>query len=116
MIHGSTGDIELTWNDKTATTVIDFASDYKDYLNKKDNVPNEKTYTFGLQIYKNNLVYAFKEGAINLDGKNVSLNWAGAGGDNTITSNENLAGKKVKLTFTSSDNEKSITCKAEIVK
>lgn len=115
-IKGSTGDIELTWNGKTATTVIDFASDYKDYWNKKDNVPNEKTYTFGLQIYKNNWVYAFKEGAINLDGKDVSLNWAGAGGNNTITSNENLAGKKVKLTFTSSDNEKSITCKAEFVK
>lgn len=116
-IQGSTGDIELTWNGKTATTVIDFASDYKDYWNQKDNVPNEKTYTFGLQIYKNNWVYAFKEGAINLDGKDVSLNWAGAGGNNTITSNENLAGKKVKLTFTSSaDNEKSITCKAEFVK
>lgn len=115
-IKGSTGDIELTWNGKTATTVIDFASDYKDYWNQKDNVPNEKTYTFGLQIYKNNWVYAFKEGAINLDGKDVSLNWAGAGGNNTITSNENLAGKKVKLTFTSSDNEKSITCKAEFVK
>ena len=115
-IQGSTGDIELTWNGKTATTVIDFASDYKDYWNQKDNVPNEKTYTFGLQIYKNNWVYAFKEGAIKLDGKNVSLNWAGAGGNNTITSNEKLAGKKVKLTFTSSDNEKSITCKAEIVK
>lgn len=114
-IQGSTGDIELTWNGKTATTVIDFASDYKDYWNQKDNVPNEKTYTFGLQIYKNNWVYAFKEGAINLDGKDVSLNWAGAGGNNTITSNENLAGKKVKLTFTS-DNEKSVTCKAEIVK
>lgn len=115
-INGSTGDIELTWNGKTATTVIDFASDYKDFWNMKDNVPNEKTYTFVLQIYKNNGVYAFKEGAINLDGKDVSLNWAGAGGNNTITSNENLAGKKVKLTFTSSDNEKSITCKAEIVK
>lgn len=115
-INGSTGDIELTWNGETATTVIDFASDYKDYWNQKDNVPNEKTYTFGLQIYKNNWVYAFKEGAINLDGKDVSLNWAGAGGNNTITSNENLAGKKVKLTFTSSDNEKSITCKAEFVK
>ena len=115
-IQGSTGDIELTWNGKTATTVIDFASDYKDYWNQKDNVPNEKTYTFGLQIYKNNWVYAFKEGAIKLDGKDVSLNWAGAGGNNTITSNENLAGKKVKLTFTSSDNEKSITCKAEVVK
>lgn len=115
-IQGSTGDIELTWNGKTATTVIDFASDYKDWWNQKDNVPNEKTYTFGLQIYKNNWVYAFKEGAINLDGKDVSLNWAGAGGNNTITSNENLAGKKVKLTFTSSDNEKSITCKAEFVK
>ena len=115
-IQGSTGVIELTWNGKTATTVIDFASDYKDYWNQKDNVPNEKTYTFGLQIYKNNWVYAFKEGAINLDGKDVSLNWAGAGGNNTITSNENLAGKKVKLTFTSSDNEKSITCKAEFVK
>lgn len=116
-IQGSTGDIELTWNGKTATTVIDFASDYKDYWNQEDNVPNEKTYTFGLQIYKNNWVYAFKEGAIKLDGKNVSLNWAGAGGNNTITSNENLAGKKVKLTFTSSeDNEKSITCKAEFVK
>ena len=114
-IQGSTGDIELTWNGKTATTVIDFASDYKDYWNQKDNVPNEKTYTFGLQIYKNNWVYAFKEGAIKLDGKNVSLNWAGAGGNNTITSNEKLAGKKVKLTFTS-DNEKSVTCKAEIVK
>ena len=114
-IRGSTGDIELTWNGKTATTVIDFASDYKDYWNQKDNVPNEKTYTFGLQIYKNNWVYAFKEGAINLDGKDVSLNWAGAGGYNTITSNEKLAGKKVKLTFTS-DNEKSVTCKAEIVK
>lgn len=115
-ISGSTGDIELTWDGKTATTVIDFASDYKDYWNKEDNVPNEKTYTFGLQIYKNNWVYAFKEGAINLDGKDVSLNWAGAGGNNKITSNENLAGKKVKLTFTSSDNEKSITCKAEFVK
>lgn len=115
-IQGSTGDIELTWNGKTATTVIDFASDYKDWWNQEDNVPNEKTYTFGLQIYKNNWVYAFKEGAINLDGKDVSLNWAGAGGNNTITSNENLAGKKVKLTFTSSDNEKSITCKAEFVK
>lgn len=115
-IQGSTGDIELTWNGKTATTVIDFASDYKDWWNQKDDVPNEKTYTFGLQIYKNNWVYAFKEGAINLDGKDVSLNWAGAGGNNTITSNENLAGKKVKLTFTSSDNEKSITCKAEFVK
>lgn len=115
-IQGSTGDIELTWNGKTATTVIDFASDYKDWWNQKDNVPNEKTYTFGLQIYKNNWVYAFKEGAINLDGKDVSLNWAGAVGNNTITSNENLAGKKVKLTFTSSDNEKSITCKAEFVK
>lgn len=116
-IQGSTGDIELTWNGKTATTVIDFASDYKDYWNQKDNVPNEKTYTFGLQIYKNNWVYAFKEGAIKLDGQDVSLNWAGAGGNNTITSNENLAGKKVKLTFTSSvDNEKSITCKAEVVK
>lgn len=115
-IQGSTGNIELTWNGKTATTVIDFASDYKDSWNQKDNVPNEKTYTFGLQIYKNNWVYAFKEGAINLDGKDVSLNWAGAGGNNTITSNENLAGKKVKLTFTSSDNEKSITCKAEFVK
>lgn len=116
-IQGSTGDIELTWNGKTATTVIDFASDYKDYWNQKDDVPNEKTYTFGLQIYKNNWVYAFKEGAIKLDGKDVSLNWAGAGGNNTITSNENLAGKKVKLTFTSSvDNEKSITCKAEVVK
>lgn len=116
-IQGSTGDIELTWNGKTATTVIDFASDYKDYWNQKDDVPNEKTYTFGLQIYKNNWVYAFKEGAIKLDGKNVSLNWAGAGGNNTITSNEKLAGKKVKLTFTSdSDNEKSVTCKAEIVK
>jgi|GEM_PF-2942012 len=114
-IQGSTGDIELTWNGKTATTVIDFASDYKDYWNQKYNVPNEKTYTFGLQIYKNNWVYAFKEGAIKLDGKNVSLNWAGAGGNNTITSNEKLAGKKVKLTFTS-DNEKSVTCKAEIVK
>ena len=114
-IQGSTGDIELTWNGKTATTVIDFASDYKDYWNQEDNVPNEKTYTFGLQIYKNNWVYAFKEGAINLDGKNVSLNWAGAGDNNTITSNEKLAGKKVKLTFTS-DNEKSVTCKAEIVK
>lgn len=115
-IQGSTGDIELTWNGKTATTVIDFASDYKDSWNRKDNVPNEKTYTFGLQIYKNNWVYAFNEGAINLDGKDVSLNWAGAGGNNKITSNENLAGKKVKLTFTSSDNEKSITCKAEFVK
>lgn len=115
-IQGSTGDIELTWNGKTATTVIDFASNYKDYWNQKDNVPNEKTYTFGLQIYKNNWVYAFKEGAIKLDGQDVSLNWAGAGGNNTITSNENLAGKKVKLTFTSSDNEKSITCKAEVVK
>lgn len=116
-ILGSTGDIELTWNGKTATTVIDFASDYKDSWNQKDNVPNEKTYTFGLQIYKNNWVYAFKEGAINLDGKDVSLNWAGAGGNNTITSDEPLAGKKVKLTFTSSaDNEKSITCKAEFVK
>ena len=116
-IQGSTGDIELTWNDKTATTVIEFASDYKDYWNQKDNVPNEKTYTFGLQIYKNNWVYAFKEGAIKLDGQNVSLNWAGAGGNNTITSNDKLAGKKVKLTFTSSaDNEKSITCKAEFVK
>ena len=114
-IQGSTGDIELTWNGKTATTVIDFASDYKDYWNKEDNVPNEKTYTFGLQIYKNNWVYAFKEGAIKLDGKNVSLNWAGAGDNNKITSNEKLAGKKVKLTFTS-DNEKSVTCKAEIVK
>lgn len=114
-IQGSTGDIELTWNGKTATTVIDFASDYKDYWNQKDNVPNEKTYTFGLQIYKNNWVYAFNEGAINLDGKDVSLNWAGAGGNNKITSNENLAGKKVKLTFTS-DNKKSVTCKAEIVK
>ena len=113
-IQGSTGDIELTWNGKTATKVIEFASDYKDYWNQKNN--NEKTYTFGLQIYKNNWVYAFKEGAIKLDGKDVSLNWAGAGGNNTITSNENLAGKKVKLTFTSSDDEKSITCKAEIVK
>lgn len=115
-IQGSTGDIELTWNGKTATTVIDFASDYKDLWNQEDRVPNEKTYTFGLQIYKNNWVYAFKEGAINLDGKDVSLNWAGAGDNNKITSNENLAGKKVKLTFTSSDNEKSITCKAEFVK
>ena len=116
-IQGSTGDIELTWNDKTATTVIDFASDYKDFWNQENNVPNEKTYTFGLQIYKNNWVYAFKEGAIKLDGQDVSLNWAGAGGNNKITSNENLAGKKVKLTFTSSvDNEKSITCKAEVVK
>lgn len=111
-IQGSTGDIELTWNDKTATTVIDFASSYNDSWNGN----NPKTYTFGLQIYKNNWVYAFKEGAINLDGKNVSLNWAGAGDNNTITSNENLAGKKVKLTFTSSNNEKSITCKAEFVK
>lgn len=116
-INGSTGVIELTWNGKTATTVIDFASDYKDDWNKEDNVPNEKTYTFGLQIYKNNWVYAFKDGAINLDGKDVSLNWAGAGGNNKITSNENLAGKKVKLTFTSdNENEKSVTCKAEIVK
>lgn len=115
-IQGSTGDIELTWNGKTATTVIDFASGYKDYWNQKDNVPNEKTYTFGLQIYKNNWVYAFKEGVIELGKDAVSLNWAGAGGNNKITSNEKLAGKKVKLTFTSSDNEKSITCKAEIVK
>ena len=110
-IQGSTGDIELTWNGKTATTEIDFASSYNDGWNHE----NPNTYTFGLQIYKNNWVYAFKEGAINLDGNAVSLNWAGAGGNNKITSNEKLAGKKVKLTFTS-DNEKSVTCKAEIVK
>ena len=111
-IQGSTENIELTWNGKTATTVIEFAPSYVDTWNDK----NPNTYTFGLQIYKYNWVYAFKEGAINLDGKDVSLNWAGAGGNNKITSDKPLAGKKIKLTFTSSNEGKSISCKAEIVK
>ena len=111
-ISGSTGDIELTWNDNnTATTEIEFASGYKNTWDDS----NEKTYCFGLKIYKDSWVYAFKEGAINLDGNDVSLNWSGAGGNNKITSDKPLAGKKIKLTFTSAGKGKSITCKAELV-
>lgn len=112
-INGSSSkeDIELTWDGNTATKEIVFASDYKNTWDGN----NANTYSFGLKIYKNSWVYAFKEGNIKLDGTNVSLNWSGAGANNEITSDTPLAGKKIKLTFTSADEGKSITCKAELV-
>ncbi|MDY5819280.1 MAG: hypothetical protein SPK26_14780 [Treponema sp.] len=117
-ISGSTGDIELTWSDdNTATTTIDFAADYKDWWNQVENEPSLDTYTFGLKLYSTSWFNAYKEGAIKLNDKEaVELKEGAAGGNNILTSDTALAGKKVKLTFTYTPESKAVTCKAESVK
>ena len=116
-IDGSTGIIELTWSDdNTATTTIDFASGYKDYWNQVDHIPSLDTYSFGLKLYSTSWFNAYKEGAIKLNDKEaVELKEGAAGGNNILTSDTDLAGKKVKLTFTYTPESKAVTCKAESV-
>lgn len=118
-ISGSTGDIVLTWSDdNTATTTIDFASDYKDgwnWVDGKQSPDAPKTYTFGLKLYETSWFNAYKDGAIKLGGEESALSEGAAGGNNILTSDTALAGKKVKLTFTYTPESKAVTCKAESV-
>ena len=84
---------------------------------KVENEPSLDTYTFGLKLYSTSWFNAYKEGAIKLNDKEaVELKEGAAGGNNILTSDTALAGKKVKLTFTYTPESKAVTCKAESVK
>lgn len=112
-LKGSFGDpiaveMKVSGNNATWETTITLAADYKDVWNDG----NQNTISFGALVEADVWDGAYKDGEITLDGDFAELT-AGGGGNNKITSTSALAGKKVKITLSSTATK--MRCKAEIV-
>ena len=107
-LKGSIGDVTLTWENGVAVVEKTLATDYKDSWNKD----NPNTISFGLLTVADKWDKpCYKDTTISI-GEEKELKIS-TGGNNQVVSDEALAGKKVKLTFTGT--ETTIKCKAEIV-
>lgn len=111
-LKGCFGDFDLQWTDGVAVVEKEFDSSYTDTWNSNTKEP-ELTISFALLTEKDKWeMPCYKESTFNF-GEEVDLKIA-SGGNNVVTSEDSLAGKKIRLTFTGTKT--TIKCKAEIVK
>ena len=107
-LQGSIGKFDLEWTDGVAVVEKELESFYTDAWNND----SDSTISFALLTVKDGWDDGpcYKETEFNF-GEEVSLKIS-TWGNNIITSTDSLAGKKIKLTFTGT--EETIKCKAEI--
>lgn len=106
---GSIGTFDLEWKNGVAVVEMELDDSYVDDWNND----SDSTISFSLLTVKNDWDEPCYKGSEFNFGEKTNLKIDTGWGNNIITSTDALAGKKIKLTFTGT--EETIKCKAEIV-